>query len=232
MTYPQVSLIIPAFNEAANLAILLPLLTPLALGQVIVVDNNSTDDTAQVAADCGAQVISETDQGYGAACWAGMGALDEACTVVCFLDADLQDDPDRLPELVDPLLADSFDMVIGTRPRSLQEAGAMTLQQAFGNWLATWLIRLGWGYHYSDLGPFRAIRRESLDQLQMRDRRYGWTVEMQIRAVEEELRIEQVALPYRCRRSGRSTISGTLKGTLLAGYWILSTVGGHWLRRK
>ena len=227
-----ISIIIPAHNEADNLAALLPRLVPLGLGQVIVVDNNSTDQTAGVASEHGTQVISETRQGYGAACWAGMGALGSECAVVCFVAAARQADPRRLPEVVDPNVEGTHDLVIGTRPRALQERGAMTLQQAFGNWLATRLIRLGWGYRYTDLGPFRAIDRAQLDRLEMRDRRYGWTVEMQIRAVEEGLRIRQVALPYRRRKTGRSTISGTLKGTVLAGYWILRTVGCAWLRRR
>lgn len=225
------SVIIPAFNEAASLTRLLPRLERFGLGQVIVVDNNSTDQTAAVAREGGAQVVAERQQGYGAACWAGMQRLGPGCEVVCFLDADLQDDPELLPRVVGPVLEGAADLAIGTRPAALQEAGAMTPQQWFGNWLATRLIRLGWNYRYTDLGPFRAIRRAALKQLHMRDRRYGWTVEMQIRAVEERLKITQVGLPYRRRSEGVSTISGTLKGSALAGYWILRTVGGHWLRK-
>ena len=231
MAYPTVSVIIPAFNEAANLALLLPELQRFGLGQVILVDNNSTDDTAQVGAAAAVEVVRERQQGYGAACSAGVAALASDCKVVCFLDADLQDDPGCLPQVVGPVLEGTVDLVIGTRPAALQEKGAMTPQQLFGNWLATTLIRLGWNYRFTDLGPFRAITRDALERIDMRDRRYGWTVEMQIRAVEQNLRIQQVALPYRCRREGHSTISGTLRGTLLAGYWILRTVGGFWLAR-
>ena len=148
-----------------------------------------------------------------------------------FVDADMAADPACLPRIVDPVLAGKADLVIGCRPAALREAGAMTFPQAFGNWLATALIRLGWKQKYSDLGPFRAIERQALDRLDLRDRRFGWTVDMQIRAVEEGLRIREVPLGYR-RRVGVSKISGTVRGTVLAGYWILRTVGALWLTRR
>jgi len=169
--------------------------------------------------------------GYGAACWAGMQALASDIAVIAFLDADLADDPQRLPMLVEPILAGDADLVIGSRTKDLREPRSMTPQQVFGNWLATRLIHLGWGHRYSDLGPFRAVRASKLLALEMRDRRFGWTVEMQIRAIEEEFRVEEVPMPYR-QRVGRSKISGTVKGTVLAGYWILKTVGTLWVRKR
>jgi glycosyltransferase involved in cell wall biosynthesis len=226
-----VHVVIPAFNEEHNLPELLALLAPLGLGGVIVADNGSTDRTAELARAGGATVVAEQAKGYGAACWAGICALPAACRVVVFCDADLADDPRRLLQLVGPILRDEAELVIGARPAELREPGAMTPQQAFGNRLATTLIRLGWGHRYIDLGPFRAIRRDALDRIAMRDRRYGWTVEMQVRALEERLRIVELRLPYRRRAAGRSKISGTLKGSALAGYWILRTIGVLWLRR-
>jgi glycosyltransferase involved in cell wall biosynthesis len=231
MSYDAVGVIIPARDEERGLGELLPRLSPFAPGQLIVVDNGSRDRTAAVAERAGATVVEEPRVGYGAACWAGLQALSPQVRVVAFLDADLADDPADLPLIIDPILAGDSELVIGCRPVELREPGAMTFPQAFGNRLATTLIRLGWGYAYTDLGPFRAIERAALDRLGLRDRRFGWTVEMQIRAVEERLRIHEVRLAYR-RRVGTSKISGTVKGTILAGYWILRTVGALQLTRR
>ncbi|MHC4093281.1 MAG: glycosyltransferase family 2 protein [Planctomycetota bacterium] len=242
----RVAVIIPALNEAASLAELLPILRDQArlvsrtesargtsLGQVIVVDNGSTDATAEVAARCGATVIHETRRGYGAACHAGMQHLDDSIDVVVFLDADLSDDPRLLEEITGPVLRDRCDLVIGTRVPALREPGSMTLAQRFGNALATRLIHWGWGFCYYDLGPFRAIERRALEAIDMQDRAYGWTVEMQIRAVELSLRVRQVPVPYRRRKSATtSKISGSLRGSILAGYWILATCGRLWWSRS
>ena len=229
----RVVFVVPAFNEQENLPSLLAQLAhhrPLA---TIVVDNNSTDGTARVATSAGATVVTEPQRGYGAACWAGYRALPPSCDVVCFIDADLADDPSYVPKLVAPIVEGNVDMTLGARIPKLRDSNAMTIQQTFGNWLATHLIGLGWNYRYSDLGPFRAIRKSALDQLTMRDRRYGWTIEMQIRAIEERLIVREVPVPYRARRAGQSKISGSLRGTLLAGYWILRTVGVlAWRRRR
>jgi len=230
-SYAAVSLIIPARDEERGLRELLPRLCPFELGQLIVVDNGSRDATARVAAEGGALVVREPRTGYGSACRAGIRALGPRARVVAFLDADLADDPARLPDLVDPVLAGEADLVIGCRPAALREPGSMTLPQRFGNRLATTLIRIGWGHAYADLGPFRAIERRALARLALRDRRFGWTVEMQVRAAEEGLRIREIPLAYR-RRVGVSKISGTVKGTLLAGYWILRTVGALRLTRR
>ncbi|MCP4245962.1 MAG: glycosyltransferase family 2 protein [bacterium] len=229
----RVAVIIPALNEADSLTELLPALTALRPGRIIVADNGSTDATARVAADGGAVVVSEPRRGYGAACYAGMQHLEDSTDVVVFLDADLSDDPGLLPELAGPVLDDDCDLVIGTRVRALREPGSMTFAQRFGNALATRLIRWGWRYRYDDLGPFRAIRRSALDAIAMQDRAYGWTIEMQIRALELGLRIRQIPVPYRRRKAqSRSKISGTLRGSLLAGYWILTTCGKLWWTRR
>jgi hypothetical protein len=160
-----------------------------------------------------------------------MQALADEADVVAFLDADLADDHALLSTLVEPIVADRADLVIGSRVRRLRSPGSMTALQVFGNWLATRLIHLGWAHRYSDLGPFRAIRRDSLMSLDMRDRAFGWTVEMQIRAVEERLRLAEIEVPY-AKRCGRSKISATVKGALLAGYWILGTTACLFVTRR
>ncbi len=220
----------PALNEEASLRVVLPQIAALAPGQVIVGDNASTDDTANVARSLGAEVVHEPQRGYGAACWAAMGRIRPDIDVVLFVDADASDDLSRAHELVEPILRGEADLVIATRDAPTVEAGALSPQQRFGNWLATRLIRLRWGYSFRDLGPFRAIRRSSLDAIAMRDRAFGWTVEMQIRALQEGLRVRQVSVHYR-RRIGQSKIGGTIRGSFKAGYWILSTIGRHWFRR-
>lgn len=227
----HVAVIIPALNEAESLDGLLPILRKHDLGQIIVADNGSSDETAAVAKTHHATVVHEPHRGYGAACFAGMQNLIDSIEVVVFLDADLSDDPDELPNLVEPILANRADLVISDRAPHLRSAGAMTAPQRFGTWLAVKLIQIGWGYCYRDLGPFRAVRRSALDRIDMHDRAYGWTVEMQIRAVELGLRIEQIAVPYR-NRVGQSKISGTVTGVFKAGYWILTTIGRYWLSKR
>lgn len=230
-SYACVAVIIPALNEESALRELLPILHDFELGRLIVADNGSTDGTARVAREHGATVVSEPRRGYGAACQAGISVLDDRTQVVLFLDADLSDDPTRLPDLLDPILNGDADMTIGARLAELREPGAMTLPQRFGNGLAVRLIRAGWGHRYQDLGPFRAIRASSLRRIGMRDRAFGWTIEMQIRAVEERLRIIEIPLAYR-RRKGVSKISGTLRGVVLAGYWILTTWARLWFSKS
>ena len=153
--------------------------------------------------------------------------LHDDIEVVLFLDADSSDDLSRLPDLIEPILADQADLVIATRNAPTVEKGALSWHQRFGNRLASRLIRWRWGYHYRDLGPFRAISRKALDRINMRDRAYGWTVEMQIRALQEHLRIRQTSVHYK-RRIGRSKIGGSIRGSIKAGYWILTTIAKHW----
>ncbi len=230
-TLNSVAVIIPALDEAGGLRELLPLIRGVGLGCIIVGDNGSTDDTAEVSQSFGAIVAREPKRGYGAACFAAMQRVPDGAEVIVFIDADMSDDPTLIPELAGSILRDECDLVIGSRVAALRQPGSMTLPQRFGDWLATRLIRLGWGYCYADLGPFRAIRRSSLDRIDMQDRAFGWTIEMQIRAVEENLRIRQIPVPYR-RRKGKSKISGTVRGVALAGYWILSTWWRLWRSRK
>lgn len=225
------AVILPALNEEASLPVVLSELAALRPAQVIVGDNGSTDATADVARSFGAEVAHEPQRGYGAACWRAMQRIRSEVEVVLFVDADASDDLSRAAELVDPIARGEADFVIATRDAATVEAGALSPQQRFGNWLATRLIHLRWGYRYRDLGPFRAIRRSSLDQIAMKDRAFGWTVEMQIRALQEGLRIQQVSVHYK-RRIGQSKIGGTIRGSIKAGYWILSTIGRHAFRRS
>lgn len=227
-----VAVIIPALNEDENLKILLPLLRPLSVGQVLVCDNGSTDGTREVVAAHGADWIYEPRRGYGAACYAGMQHLLRTIEVVVFLDADLSDDARFLPHLVEPILRGERDFVVGSRSSHLRERGSMTIPQRFANRLFPSLIRLGWGHRYTDLGPFRAIRRASLEAIDMQDRAYGWTIEMQIRAVELRMRILEVPVPYRRRPHGPSKISGTIRGVALAAYWITRTCGTLWITKR
>jgi len=229
--YRRVGVVIPALNEEASLRLLLPDLLRHDLGQIVVGDNGSTDATAAVARQHGCPVAHAPRRGYGAACWEAMQALGSGVDVVLFVDADCSDDLTRIPDVVGPLLRGEADLVIATRDAPTVEAGALTLQQRWGNRLAVSLIRSHWGYRYRDLGPFRAISRAALDRIAMRDRAYGWTVEMQIRAIQEGLRIRQVSVHYK-RRVGKSKIAGTVRGTIKAGYWILATIFLHWTRRE
>lgn len=225
----RVGVVMPALNEALALPQVLPALPPW-LAEVIVVDNGSTDATAQVARSLGARVVSEPRRGYGRACLAGIAALSPAIDTVLFMDADAADRPSDIAALLAPIVAGGADLVIGSRTAGA-EPGALTPQQRFGNALACRLIRLGWGVAYSDLGPFRAIRREALTRLAMRDETWGWTVEMQVSAARHGLRVAEVPVAYR-RRIGVSKISGTLSGTLRAGSKILWVIGREALRPR
>jgi len=227
----RVAVVIPARDEAASLADLLPRLTRMGLGQIVLADNGSVDGTGEVARGCFVDVVYEDRPGYGAACAAGLHALRDDVDIVVFLDADQADDASRLPGLVAPIDEGAADLVIGVRTAALREPGAMTLPQDLGNRLAVWWIRLLWGHRYTDLGPFRAIRRTSLDRMAMIDRRFGWTVEMQIRALQEGLRIREIPVPYRRRKVGRSKISGTVRGVAQAAASILFTIGRLWWKR-
>ncbi len=218
----RTALIIPARNEAAALGRVLAELPPGVVDEVIVVDNGSTDATASVAAAGGARVVREPVPGYGRACLAGLGALSSRIDTVAFMDADHADDPGDLPALLAPLARGEADLVIGSR-RALAQPGSLTLQQRIGNRLACALLRWRFGARCTDLGPFRAIRRDALARLDMRDQAYGWTVEMQAKAARDGLRVREVPVRYR-PRIGRSKISGTVKGAVLAGATILWTI--------
>jgi hypothetical protein len=215
-----VKVVIPALNEQASLPAVLGDI-PTWVDETVVVDNASTDATAPTARRHGARVVAEPRRGYGRACRAGLDALGPV-DVIVFLDADGSDDPSRMAWLVDPILAGRAEMVLGSRV-SLAQPGSVTAAQRWGNRLACGLMRLIWRTRYTDLGPFRAIDRAALARLQMRDPTYGWTIEMQIKAARAQLRVEEVAVPYR-PRVGTSKISGTLRGVVGASWKILSTI--------
>ena len=218
----HVTVVIPALNEEDSLPLVLAAIPSEIVDEVIVVDNGSTDKTAEVARQGGARVVREDERGYGAACLAGLAAI-ERTDVVVFLDGDFADDPGELGRVVAPILDGEADMVIGSRVLGAREPGALLPHARFGNWLAVSLIRLFWGQRFTDLGPFRAVRSSSLEGLNMRDRSFGWTVEMQIEAARQGLRCREVPVSYR-RRVGVSKISGTVRGTVMAGSIILWTV--------
>ncbi|GAB4495239.1 MAG: glycosyltransferase family 2 protein [Saprospiraceae bacterium] len=224
-----IDVLIPAWNEENALPLVLADLPKNLVRQVIVCDNGSTDRTAAVAKASGAIVVSQPERGYGNACLAGMRYLknqppSEQPEIVVFLDGDYSDYPEELPKVVAPILNEGKDMVIGSRRLGKMEFGAMTVPQRFGNWLAPLLIRWFYGYQFSDLGPFRAIRWEKLLELDMRDRNFGWTVEMQVKAAKYKLNCAEVPVRYRKRAAGKSKVSGTVKGTILAGWKILTTI--------
>jgi len=230
-----VAFIIPALNEEAALS---PTLDGLraaldaiacADADIVVVDNGSRDATPEVARKHGARVVSEPRRGYGQACLAGIATLSREVEIVVFLDGDGSDDPEDLVRLLAPVLAGQADMVLGSRTLAARTAGAFTPQQAFGNWLATGLMRVFLGARYTDLGPFRVIRRDALERLQMRDINFGWTIEMQIKAHRLGLRVMEIPVNYRKRIAGESKISGTLLGTMRAGWKILWTIAKYGL---
>ena len=219
----SIALIIPALDEEHAIGPLLAGIDRTLVRDVIVGDNGSRDATASVARAGGAEVVEVTERGYGAACAGALASLRYDVHIVVFMDADGSDDPADLPSLLAPILENRADFVIGSRALGIVEPGALTPQQRFGNWLATRLIQWIHGHRYTDLGPFRAIRRELLDRIGMQDRRYGWTVEMQVRALQLGARVAEVPVRYR-RRVGKSKISGTVSGVLKAGWWILYTI--------
>lgn len=230
----RIGVIIPALNEEAAIGDVVRAVLAAGAGQIaqcLVVDNGSTDLTAARAFGAGAQVITEPARGYGAACLAGLAALAMDVEIVVFLDGDGSDAPEDFASLVAPILAGQADLVIGSRIAGHMEKGAMTAPQRFGNWLAPALIRALWGVHFTDLGPFRAISRSALERLAMRDRDYGWTVEMQIKAARMGLRCLECPVQYR-RRIGKSKISGTVRGVVRAGGKILYVVLREAMRKR
>ncbi len=217
----HIGCIIPAFNEEKAIGSVLAAL-PAWVDCVVVADNGSTDATADVARAMGARVVYVDERGYGAACLGGLGVM-SAVDVIVFLDGDYSDYPEQMHMLVDPIVAGRADLVIGSRVTGEAEAGSLTPQQRFGNWLATRLVWWIWSVRYTDLGPFRAIRRAALEQFGMADRTFGWTVEMQIKAAQQGLLTMERPVRYR-RRIGTSKISGTLQGTVRAGARILTLI--------
>ena len=222
------TVVIPALDEEASIAGVIAEI-PGWVDRIVVADNGSTDRTAERAREAGADIADAPRRGYGSACLAGIAAAGET-DILIFVDGDLADFPDRMDTLVDPLVRDGIDMVIGSRVLGGAEAGALTTTQRFGNWLACRLIRLFWGVQHTDLGPFRAITRDALERLDMQDEDFGWTVEMQVKAAQQGMRVIEVPVPYR-KRIGRSKISGTIRGTLSAGTKILWVIFQSAIRR-
>lgn len=227
----RVFVVIPALDEEASVGLVLAALPWDLLERVVVADNGSQDGTAAVARGAGATVVDAPRRGYGSACLAGLAELGPlaAHDVVVFLDADFSDHPEELPSLLAPIAEGRAELVIGSRALGEAEPGSMLPQQRFGNALATFLIRLAFGHAYTDLGPFRAITGRALAAITMVDQNWGWTVEMQVRALQEGLAVTEVPVSYR-RRVGRSKIAGTVKGTINAGVKILWTIAR--LRRR
>ena len=222
-----VAVIIPALNEQRALPLVLREIPRPPVHRVVVADNGSTDRTAEVALQNGAEVVHESERGYGAACLKALAHLAaDPPDVVVFLDGDYSDHPDELPSLIDPILAGDADMVIGSRARGRQERGALSAQQRVGNAIACRALRLFYGVRYTDLGPFRAIRWQTLQALQLQDRNYGWTVEMQIKAAQQGIAYREVPVSYR-QRIGVSKVSGTVRGSVGAGVKILWLLGRH-----
>ena len=219
---PKISVIIPAYNEEESLPHVLSDLPQDRLHQIIVVDNRSTDRTAEVARANGATVVSERRRGYGQACLSGMASLDNP-DIVVFLDGDYSDFPEEIDLLVEPIVKDEADFIVGSRMILKESRKALLPQARYGNQLAVFLIRLFFGHRFTDLGPFRAIRYESLQAIGMRDKNFGWTVEMQIKAVQKGLRVSEIPVSYRMR-IGVSKITGTVSGTLKAGVKIIYTI--------
>lgn len=223
----NIVVIIPAFNEENAIGKVVSEIPKQLVSEVIVVNNNSTDQTSKAALAESATVLFEPTKGYGMACLKGMDYLantrKEPTDVVVFLDADYSDYPEQMIEMVKPIQENQADLVIGSRALGKREGGSMTIPQVFGNWLATSLMHWFYGHKFTDLGPFRAIRYSSLLALDMQDKTYGWTVEMQVKALKQKLRCEEMPVDYR-NRIGFSKISGTVKGTILAGYKIITTI--------
>ena len=225
-----VDVIIPVLNEQNAVGQVIAEIPKNLIRQVIVVDNGSTDDTINVARQAGAVVLEESSKGYGSACLKGMDFVSEheiAPDVVVFIDGDHSDYPEQMTSLLDEIRNNGVQLVIGSRTLGIREAGSMTVPQLFGNWLATFLLRMLYGVKFTDLGPFRAITYPQLLQMDMQDKTYGWTVEMQAKAAKLNVKVSEVPVNYR-NRIGVSKISGTVKGTILAGYKIIHTIFKYW----
>ncbi|CAM1349275.1 glycosyltransferase family 2 protein [Tenacibaculum insulae] len=221
----SIKVIIPAYNEQDSIGLVINDI-PSIVDEIIVISNNSTDATEVNAKNAGATVLQESKKGYGYACLKGMEYITNQKNkpdIIVFLDGDYSDYPEQLTELVAPIINDNIDFVIGARVKKLREQGAMTPQQIFGNWLATFLMKLFFGAKFTDLGPFRAIKYNKLLALNMEDKTYGWTVEMQLKALKQKFTYTEIPMKYR-NRIGVSKVSGTVKGSIFAGVKILSWI--------
>jgi glycosyltransferase involved in cell wall biosynthesis len=221
----DIKVIIPAFNEADSISKVVKEL-PSSVSEIIVVNNNSTDSTVLNAEKAGATVLTENRKGYGYACLKGLDYIAKQSKVpdiLVFIDGDYSDYPEELGKVIAPIIEKDIDFVVGARAKNLREEGSMTPQQVFGNWLATFLMRLFFGAKFTDLGPFRAIKYEKLKELEMQDKTYGWTVEMQLKVLRKKMTYTEVPVRYK-KRIGVSKVSGTVKGSIFAGIKILAWI--------
>ncbi|MBL0766483.1 glycosyltransferase family 2 protein [Marivirga atlantica] len=224
--YSKTVVIIPAFNEENAVGKVVSAIPKEWVDKIIVVNNASTDNTRKRAEAEGAIVIDQPIKGYGNACLKGINYIKENDLhpeIVVFIDADFSDYPEEMPLLIKPITEEGYDMVIGSRALGNRQRGSMTIPQVFGNWLATNLIKLFYKVNFTDLGPFRSIRYNKLLAINMQDKTYGWTVEMQVKAAKHQLKCTEVPVNYKTR-IGTSKVSGTVKGTIMAGYKILYTI--------
>ncbi len=221
----NIKVIIPAYNEENAIAKVIHEI-PKSVSEIIVVSNNSTDSTIEVAKNAGATVLHESNKGYGYACLKGLEYIAsqiEKPNIVVFLDGDYSDYPEELTKIIYPIVNQNLDFVIGARVTRLREKGSMTPQQVFGNWLATFLMRLFFKAKFTDLGPFRAIKYDKLLAINMKDKTYGWTVEMQLKVLKQKMTYTEIPVRYK-NRIGVSKVSGTVKGTIMAGIKIISWI--------
>ena len=230
---PTIIVIIPAFNEEKSIAKVIADI-PDFVEEIVVVNNNSTDQTALVAAKAGATVLTEKSKGYGYACLKGINHLsqkDKTPDILVFLDGDFSDFPQELTKVIQPIKNNNADFVVGARVKELRESGSLTPQQVFGNWLACFLMKILYKSSFTDLGPFRAIRWSTLEKLQMSDKTYGWTIEMQLKVLRQKIAYQEVPVSYK-KRIGVSKVSGTVKGTIFAGMKIMGWIFKHYLSKK
>ena len=230
---PTIKVIIPAFNEEKSIAKVIADI-PDFVEEIVVVNNNSTDQTALVAAKASATVLTEKSKGYGYACLKGINYLsqkDKTPDILVFMDGDFSDFPQELTKVIQPIKNNSADFVVGARVKELRESGSLTPQQAFGNWLACFLMKILYKSSFTDLGPFRAIRWSTLEKLQMSDKTYGWTIEMQLKVLRQKIAYQEVPVSYK-KRIGVSKVSGTVKGTIFAGMKIMGWIFKHYLSKK
>lgn len=232
---PDVRVILPVWNEAENLKFVLrPLFASKFFREIICADNGSDDGSRKLAADLGARVSLCVERGYGATCLTALGDIRDrgGCDVVLFMDGDGADDPASIPQLLSPVTSNRFDLVLGARTPDLAAPGSLLPHQRFGNWLITRIIAFLWKHEYADLGPFRAVHWEALEAMRMDDRNYGWTVQMQTRALDLGLRVLEMPVPYRKRHAGKSKVTATIRGSYLAGKIIFRTIFREWRRKK
>lgn len=230
---PTIKVIIPAFNEEKSIAKVIAEI-PDFVEEIVVVNNNSTDQTAQVATKAGASVLTEKSKGYGYACLIGIDYLsqkDKTPDILVFLDGDFSDFPQELTKVIQPIIDGRVDFVVGARVKELRASGSLTPQQVFGNWLACFLMKMLYQSSFTDLGPFRAIRWETLENLKMSDKTYGWTIEMQLKVLRQKISYQEVPVSYK-KRIGVSKVSGTVKGTIFAGVKIIGWIFKHYLSKK